>query len=507
MRDLTDRASRVDRVVSIVSGLFFLSVLCLMLFFQEKLSFAYSQSYLLKNLYLLPIALGALCLTALVRGHLRTLLLTRRWGLFLACYFPLLLLLQLLFTRSLWYHPGFDVLNVYTTAQLIAEGKPFAGEYFRLCPNNAPITLLQVPPLWVAVKLGLVLPYAVLPYLGAVMANISLLLAMLCIGKLTQSRFARLMSLFLGTMWIVFTLLTTVPYTDIFSIMFPVLALYLYLSHIRTLPKWFLIGLISFFGASIKPTVLIFPIALVMMNALRVLATRRLTWRLLGRIGAVLLAFVLGAIPGKVWQDASTAYLAGSAKPEGQLGMAHYLMLGMNGDTYGGHTMSDVYFSTSFATLAERNKADLARAWERVSGRSLTENAAFFATKAYKAFSDGLFAADTSFLVLEMPARQDGLSLFLRSLFHRRGTLHPLLVTVEQGIWLTILPMGLLALFGKSKRHHIAALLGLTLLGVGFYQLLFEVWPRYIYLYSPFFLILASLGLEKVRFGKAARRV
>jgi len=495
MRD--QLTSRFDRVLTALAGFYFLLVLCLMVFAQSRLSPYYDQPYLLGNALLLSIALAVLLAAALLRRAAGALPQRMRWGLLLAIYFPLLLALQLVFTRSVWYYPGFDVVNVYQDAQRLAEGIPVDPAYYNLCPNNAPITVLLSAPLWVALKIGLAVPYAVLPYLGALMANLALLLAMLCIGKLTQSRFARLGTLAMGTVWIAFSMLTTVPYTDIFAIVFPVLALYLYLSKLRAMPKWFLISLTIFFGASIKPTVLIFLIALALVNGARLLFTRRFSLRGAGRIGAVLLAVALGAVPGLLWQNLSTAYLAGSAKPEGQLSETHYLMLGMNGDTFGGHTMDDVNYSTSFATLAERRQANLQRAWERLTSRSIAKNAAFFATKAYKAFSDGMFAADKSFLVLEALPRQDTLSLV-----YREGKLHPLLITLEQAIWLAVLSMALFALFVKTHIHHITAVLGLTVLGVGLYLLLFEVWPRYIYLYAPFFLILASLGLEKLHIGR-----
>lgn len=507
MRDQTGNAARADRVLAALAGLFFLLVLCLLVFAQARFSPYYDQPYLASNALLLPLVLAALLVLAFLRRAADALPRRMRWGVLLALYFVLLLGLQLVFTRSVWYYPGFDVVNVYQDAQRLAAGIPVDPTYYNLCPNNAPITVLLSVPMWVALRLGMAVPYAVLPYLGALMANLALLLAMLCIGKLTQSRFARLMALAIGTVWIAFSMLTTVPYTDIFAIVFPVLALYLYLSDLRALPKWFLISLTVFFGASIKPTVLIFLIALALVNGLRLLLTRRVTLRGAGRVSAVLLAVALGATPGLLWQNLSTAYLAGSPKPEGQLSETHYLMLGMNGDTFGGHTMEDVYYSTSFATLAERRAANLQRAWERLTSRTLVKNAAFFATKAYKAFSDGMFAADKSFLVLEVPPRQDALSVFLRSLVYRNGSLHPLLITAMQGIWLLVLGMAVFALLFAAHSQPVTALLGLTVLGVGLYLLLFEVWPRYIYLYAPFFLILAALGLEKIHIGGGKRRV
>jgi len=39
--------------------------------------------------------------------------------------------------------------------------------------------------------------------------------------------------------------------------------------------------------------------------------------------------------------------------------------------------------------------------------------------------------------------------------------------------------------------------LALTLIGLTLYVLLLEVWPRYLFLYAPFFVILASMAFEK----------
>ena len=81
---------------------------------------------------------------------------------------------------------------------------------------------------------------------------------------------------------------------------------------------------------------LIVLIALGLLALCRFLARRDFSAAAWKRALAVLAALVLGAVPGQAFQRASTAYLAGSAVPEEQLSETHYLMLGMNGDTYGG---------------------------------------------------------------------------------------------------------------------------------------------------------------------------
>ena len=67
---------------------------------------------------------------------------------------------------------------------------------------------------------------------------------------------------------------------------------------------------------------------------------------------------------------------------------------------------------------------------------------------------------------------------------------------LAQSLWLGILFLSAVASFRQRKRPVIA-LLGLTLIGLTAYLLLFEVWPRYLFLYAPFFVVLASAAFDK----------
>ena len=240
---------------------------------------------------------------------------------------------------------------------------------------------------------------------------------------------------------------------------------------------------------------LIVLIALILLGVCRFVSQGDFSLKTCKRAAALVLAVLLGMAPGTLFQDAATAYLAGSDTPQGQLSETHYLMLGMNGDTYGGHSPGDVEFSQSYATLDQRRSANVQKAWERLTGRTLGQNLHFFAVKTYKAYADGSFAAHDSFMTLEVPKRTDGLSLLLRSFYLPKGQNAPYAHTLTQLLWL-----GVLALCGVScvlrRRNGAVAVLALTLLGLTAYLLLFEVWPRYLFLYAPFFVILAAMAFD-----------
>lgn len=482
---------------SVLAGMMFLAIVLILAAGQPQFEAYYQNGSLLSNgVLLLPVLLGvgALELISKKAGHVRkearSLLLTR-------LLFAATLIVQFLVARTCWYKMGWDIYNVYTMGEELARGVPlYEPEYFQLCPNNAPLTVLQAIPLWVAVKIGLGVPFVVLPYIDAVLLNVSAYVGVRCVQTLTPNRTARWFAAAVSIGWIALSPYILYPYTDSFAILFPVLALYAWLRLKRPVIRWFAVSFLCFFGASIKPTVLIVMIALILLETCRFLADRHTLKTVLVRSLSVAAAIIIGMLPGKLYQEKTTEFLAGSSKPEEQLSWTHYLMLGMNGATFGGHSAGDVEFSTSYETLAERQPANLKRAWERLSERSLGENLHFFTVKTFKAYADGSFAAHNSFLEMETPKRTDALSAVLRRFYHMDGTYMPLCQTAAQCLWLMLLLLCARSCFALGKRPEVA-LLALTFLGVTAYLLLFEVWPRYLFLYAPFFVILGSLALEK----------
>lgn len=484
----------VPAVISLLASVMLICLLLLVMVGEDALSFAYSGLSFVSSRILGVAAIGLSLL--LMRQSSRAKPAPERPVWQLAVLFGLVLIVQFVIARSCWFPLAWDPGASHTAAEEIARGLPLSmPDYFKLCPNNAPLTVLLAIPLWVAVKIGLAVPYVVLPYINAVLLNLSAFAAVLCVRKMTRNSFARGFALTVSIGWIALSPYILYPYTDTFSIPFPVLALLVFLYVRKPVLKWFLISLLCFFGASIKPTVLIVFIALAVLGVCSFLAQKaeKGWWK---RAAALLAAVVLGAAPGLAFQRGATVLMTGSAKPEEQLSMTHYLMLGMNGETCGGHSQADVEFSQSFDTLAERQKANLQRAWERVDDRSITENIGFLLVKAYKAYADGSFASHSSFLEMNIPERKDAISIFLRRLYHKNGDLMLWCQTLAQMLWLGMLVLCAAAAFRHWQKPAVA-LLCLTLIGLTAYLLLFEVWPRYLFLYAPFFVILSSLAFDK----------
>lgn len=492
--------ARLPRALSIAFGAALAVILCLLCFFEKHYSAYIGSARLLGNLSIMALVVCALAAALLCRriSTRKGIEMRRSAGkqnawMLLALY-AVLFAAQCVMARSLWFYQGFDASNVRLWSAALATGQPVDPEYFRLCPNNAPLTVLLALPYWVGMKLGLAEPYVMEVYLSALCVNLSCLVCVLCARRLTQSRAARGLAFALSTLWLLFSPYIVIPYTDTFAILFPVLAFYAMLSKQKAPVRYGLAALAASLGAAVKPSALIILLAILLLGACRALTQwRRGLWK---RVVPALLAALLGFLPGRMLQNGATALLAGSAKPEEMLGTAHYLMIGTDDRYWGGHSVEGLAYSQSFPTLAERNEANLRSAWQNIAGRSVTDNLYFFSVKAYKAYADGAFAWNGSAAMDSVPKRTDALSKALRSFFYYNGDRNPLYCTLAQAAWLLVLLLSAVAAFACRRRYPVQ-LLSLTLLGLTGYQLLFECWPRYLFLYAPLFVLLASLGWER----------
>ena len=481
-----------------LGGLFFVYILCLLVLGEGAFSFAFNNQAIASNRVLFPIALALIALCLLCAR-----LLGRRGSgkkaihpvMALAAAHILLFLLQWIMVRSLWFYPAWDPLEVRLAAEEIARGVPFTrGEYYAFIPHNAALALIMSIPYQIGLVLGMAEPYIMLPIFGAAGINLSCFFATLSLGRLTGSRRAALFGFGLSTVFVLLSPYVSIAYSDSYAVLFPVLTLFLCLTRLRPALKWFLMTLVSAVGAVMKPTVLIFWIALVLCEGLRLCA--RLPWKgkdfkRMAAIGAVIL---LGFLPNLLLQNTAKTMLSGSPNPEGQLPLTHYLMMGFNPDTYGGNSPEDETFSRSFETLEERKKANVDKTWERLTAMSLPKAAQFFSVKMYKSYNSGTFAWNGSFLPMETPRRSDGLSVFLRSIYYNNGEYNSLFIGIYHTLWLGILTLCAFAFLGAGKSQPQLPVLALTLLGLSGYLMLFECWPRYLFLYAPFFVIVAGIG-------------
>ncbi len=411
------------------------------------------------------------------------------------------LLLQLVAVRGYYFKTKWDVINLIKSAWQAARGEEITGYRFSRYPNNLLLTYVFSRILRVSSAIGLSDAHAY-----------DMLLAFQClICYMTGlSTFGAARELTgddrLGALAYLFYLLliglspwVSIPYTDACGILFPVTVLWLAVRKTRTaggnVARWLAVGLLSWLGYKIKPTVMIVFLAVCLVNAA---AFRAKEWR--KRLpGAA--AAIAGLMLGAVVMSFVVADFGYPLNKEEAFGPAHFLAMSLNEETMGYYSYDDVRYSASFKTVGERTRADLRLAGDRVQKMGVRRLSKQLARKLLTDYNDGSFAwtmeeTERKLFFFEVTNTDSGFKLFIRSFYYDTGSRFALFINFETALWLAILSLSLLAAFSRPEKGP--AILMLSTAGMFLYNLLFEARARYLYVFAPLYILLAVLGTRVV---------
>ncbi len=191
-------------------------------------------------------------------------------------------------------------------------------------------------------------------------------------------------------------------------------------------------------------------------------------------------------------------------------GAAHYLMMGLNPETDGVYSDEDTEYTDSFENPSEKNQADMRIVKERIEGYGFAGLLEHAKKKILVNYNDGLFSwgVDGHFFagresedIGDVP--ENFLTLPVWSFIMPEGTNHGKYSAASQAIWLTVLFMGLLTgimamegTFGNRSgiiQKGALYVLMLSLTGLFIFELLFEAKARYLFSYTPYFLMAAMV--------------
>lgn len=409
-----------------------------------------------------------------------------------------LLILQVASVHSYYFATGWDVAVLENCSDAIVRGEDVSGYfsgYFSQYPNN--LFLLQI---FVAVKSILhVLHLDGLGYFAMILVQCALnTLTGLLLIHMLQDVFQDAKCTVLGFMFYFFLAgmspWLSIPYSDSMALLFPLLLIWLYRNRGKfRLPgaAWFCIGLAAWIGYKLKPQVLIVLIAILITEGLGILGGRK-NGKTIARFAGLMAGLLCGiAIVGAV-----VSMCPLELDPEMKAGMPHYLMMGLNTETYGIFLESDVEFSWSFQTVAERNAADLQAALSRIREMGFTGVLSLMARKTLSNYYNGTFSwlGEGGFLK-ELAERSSIFGAFFRRLFYggtEIGVYYPIWCNFVQMLWLTVLGMNGLSVF--SPKNETRDTLMLSIIGVSLFELIFEARSRYLFSYVPLYIILAVYG-------------
>lgn len=512
--------SRFFRLIEWIFGLVMLSVIMVDVVLDNRFYYVCKNNCVVPNIvFLLIFLLVSLAIVLIVRQYrkaasdkpskapkfyVKTMNVIR-------CLSVVLLVVQITYAYNIYFETGWDCRFLVKMAQDIAFNGAKIGDahYFSLYPNNAFLVGIFAGILKLVKFIGINnAPYFPLIIVGCALVNISGLLFADCIRILTGKKS------FIIVFWIIFVLLTglspwiSIPYSDTYSIIFPTLAVWLYLTKNENnhTTRWFYITLVCTVGYFIKPTVLLTFMVLLVFDVLygifsfkRAFAKRRI------KDAALSLLLIIAGFAVSFAIRYGVEKLTGFAPDETrQVTPIHYFMMGLNSESGGGYNQEDVNLSFSYATVEERNREDFKLAMQRIKEMLPFRLITFEAQKALTNFNDGTFAwGNEGDFYWTYYDRNGKLAPLIRNYIYHIGEKHDIYVAITQGIWMFVLFSCALVII-KGRRHkdyRETAIMG-VMLAIMLFLMVFEARARYLYLYSPVIYMVAAVGINRLFIGK-----
>jgi len=483
-------------MIVIITDIFLLS---------DKINRLYRQPLLLSNRIIFFLSsLIVLILILLQQAMFRKSILSDKYIKLFIFANTLVFAVQIFITKNIYFFTGWDagairktVFDLLYNNGVIGKGNQYY--WYSLNPNNLNLTGIFFIIQKIFMSLGFK-DYVGLLIVNCIVVNIAGIFTFFCSLRITKNKRYAFFS------WIIYTFLVSlspwisIPYSDTYSIIFPILAYYLYITRAgneNNYLRWFLIGLICFLGYTIKPTSIIVLIAIIIIEIIKLRASlnkKALLKKVLN------LSFVLLAIVPTFMVNDYLGQITGSDLDSNKkLTILHYAMMGLNTDSSGGYSDDDVKFSASFETIAKRNEANILVIKERLREFGFLGYLEFLAEKLLVNFSDGSFGWSREGNFYEIiPQREQKISSLLTNYFYKNGKYYKLFLTLTQLLWFSTLI--LLFGFGISmfRPNYQIATLMLTLIGISIFVMLFEARARYLYNHLPFFTIGAGIGMLKI---------
>ena len=398
------------------------------------------------------------------------------------------------------FQTGWDVQGIIMSAWQAARGEVIDAYTFSVYPNNILLTYIFSRILRFGTAIGLTEyhSYDLLLVLQSFLSFLAGLLLFYAIDQVTKKRNFALCGYVIYLMLIGLSPWVSIPYSDAFGLFFPtaILALYLYPAKNRVCSaiKWAGIGFLSWFGYQIKPTIMIVLIAIGIIDFLSACKNKKL------KLLAMRAFFLAGGILLSSFA-VSFAYrhFGYEVDPEKTFGPAHFFAMGLNEDSMGIWAAEDVNYSEAVLTAKERTQADLELAKERITKMGIKGLLRQYKRKLLTNFNDGTFAwaQEGNFFRIILDTSNEKLAGLIRSFYYTDGSHYKIFLNFEHAIWLVVMVLTFFSCF-TEKNKKIAVIM-LTLLGFVLYGLLFEARARYVYIFSPFFIILAVLGFCELR--------
>lgn len=492
-----DKFTRIwERFFLIAGNIVFFIAFCLLLTTDEQ------EPRDVSNLRLF--AFNLLILLILCAGHL---LLPKRqskeWKhplLLLIGGYLLLFALQCVYVHLTYFYTGWDVNLMRTRVETVLAGhalQEISGDVgYSITPNN--LTLFYVQ--YLISKVGEIFswehPYNLCIYVSCFCVAASCFFCNLIVRKIFKSGYIRFLYTLISTAYILFSPWIVIPYSDTYGMLFVALGMWAFLYLEKPIYKWPVLALSGLLGYQIKPTCIFLLFAAAILYAPGFIMNFRSKWKeLCILLFSCLIFFGIGQGISP-WVQHSLSF---RIDPELKFPPSHFVMMGLNEKSTGGFNGDDYFFTGSIPTYEEKKrmvKEMIELRWDEMTAERKRNH---FTAKFLFTFNDGTFtwAGEGGFFSY-MQEHDNPLNDLYLKIFHPAGKYYTWYCGIAQVIWLQIL-LGILFLFLNLK-EQIAnkSFLSIALCGLLTFLLIFEARARYLFLYTPAFLLLSLYGYESL---------
>ena len=208
-----------------------------------------------------------------------------------------------------------------------------------------------------------------------------------------------------------------------------------------------------------------------------------------------IIAIVLSVLLFGIINNFSKSFLGYERNIDVEMPMTHFMMMGMNEKMKGVFLYEDVEYTTSFKGIDNKKTANIKEIKKRLNQYGVNGYLQLLIDKSLINYDDGSFAWGIEGNFYQKTISENK-SIFLKKMYYNNGEYYKYFESYLQSIWLLILFMSIFSIF--KIRNHELLVINLTIIGITLFLLLFEARARYLFLYSPYYLLLFVIGTANI---------
>ncbi|WP_026653826.1 glycosyltransferase family 39 protein [Butyrivibrio proteoclasticus] len=416
-----------------------------------------------------------------------------------------MLILPIFVAMGAMFITGWDAGGIFMDSIAVARGESITYDYSSN-PNNMLLFVLASAIVKMAMKIGFTdihFLYGSCVALQCILFGITGWLVYDYLHVLRGKRIA-VIGAFIYLIFIGVSPFVYIVYTDAMGLIFPVLMLWLSKrmpedKTYKVFVKWLLILMVGILGYYMKAPVFIMFIALFIsfcINSICLHTGKKLALDII----IVLMVIGLGVFFKTAGMNIITTafeYTSGTTyDTERAKSIYHFLMIGLNKDNDGTTNPEDEAFSFEINNRSERITQEKKRCKQRIADLGISGFGNLYIHKIALNFNDGSFGYAISGMDYIEQKFDDGEQLFgniVKKIYWPGRGRFFIWINYAQMLWLGILAFALR--YKVENENDYPAVIALV--GAILFTMIFEAQARYLFIWSPVFVVLAASSMSR----------